>query len=51
MVSDLTFKKKELIDPFIVAKLDVQSIFYFQFPKIDISFNKYSMRMNGISGN
>jgi hypothetical protein len=41
MVSDLTGKPKNNLDPFMMAKLDVQTINGFVFPKLDKSFNKY----------
>jgi hypothetical protein len=34
MLADLNFKPKNLLDPFMIAKLDVSTIQYFDFPKI-----------------
>lgn len=42
IISDLTHKPKYLIDPFVMAKLDIQSIFYFNFPKVVNEMNKYT---------
>jgi hypothetical protein len=41
MISDLTIKPKEELNPFIIAKLDLNSIKYFDFPKIPAEMNKY----------
>ena len=50
MVADLTTLPKSLINPFCAAKLDVQSIFYFDFPKTDRSKNKYTLQSKGVWG-
>ena len=41
MLSELNFTPKERLDPFIIAKLDLSSINYFDFPKLPKEFNKY----------
>ena len=33
MIADLTHKPKAQVDPFLIAKIDIQSINYFDFPK------------------
>jgi len=42
MVSDLSSQPKHLLDPFLVAKLDVQTINFFNFPKLPTTMNKYT---------
>lgn len=32
MISDLTSKPKQMLDPYLVAKLDVRSVHFFEFP-------------------
>ena len=44
MVSDLQKKPKHLVDPFLIAKLDIESIKFFEFPKIPSASNKYTLR-------
>lgn len=44
MIADLTSKQKYQLDPFIIAKLDLQTINLFKFPKIDKQLNKYTLR-------
>lgn len=44
MLSNLVSKPKEHLDPFIMAKLDLSTIKYFEFPKLPTSINKYTMR-------
>lgn len=44
MMSDLTLKPKHLINPFLIAKLDVETIKYYEFPKISKSDNFYTNR-------
>jgi hypothetical protein len=36
MISDLSMKPKDNLDPFIIAKLNLESINYFTFPKIPV---------------
>lgn len=50
MLADLGFKPKKLLDPFLMAKLDLSSINYFDFPKIPEDLNKYTLRNKGVSG-
>jgi hypothetical protein len=44
MVADLTRKTKRFLNPFIVAKLDLNSIKFFEFPKQPIEENRYLIR-------
>jgi hypothetical protein len=44
MVADLGRKPKHLVDPFLISKLDLTTIRYFDFPKIPIEQNKYTIR-------
>ena len=50
MIADLSNKPKHLVDPFLVSKLDIQTINFFEFPKVKYELNKYTMRKNGIAG-
>ena len=50
MLADLTCKDKKLLCPFIMAKLDLQTIKFFEFPKIPTLINKYTQRKKGIAG-
>ena len=50
MVADLTMMPKPLINPFCAAKLDVQSVFYFDFPKTERTKNKYTLQSKGVWG-
>ena len=50
MVAELTLSPKAAIDPFVVSKLDVSTINFFNFPKISKDENKYVMRKRGIAG-
>lgn len=50
MLADLTCKPKHLIDPFLIAKLDIETIKKFEFPQIPIALNKYTMQKKGIAG-
>lgn len=50
MISDLTSRPKHLVDPYLIAKLDVQTINFFDFPLLNQNLNKYTMRKNGIAG-
>ena len=47
MISDLSRKSKLFIDPFLIAKLDLETIKFFEFPKIPQSENKYTVRRTG----
>lgn len=49
MIADLTTKPKHNLDPFIVAKLDVNSMGFFQFPVVKKNRNKYVLQNVGIS--
>lgn len=44
MISDLSRKPKHLVDPFLIAKLDLDTIKFFEFPKVPQSLNKYTLR-------
>ena len=44
MVADLTKKPKQFLNPFLIAKLDLQTIKFFAFPKIPVEDNRYSLR-------
>lgn len=50
MVSDLTSKPKQMLDPYLVAKLDVRSVHFFEFPYMSLETSKYTLRTKGISG-
>ena len=50
MISDLTFTPKAQLNPFIIAKTDIKTISFFDFPIIFPQNNKYVMRKKGISG-
>ena len=44
MFADLAKKPKHLINPYLIAKLDLTTVKYFDFPKIPIAKNKYTIR-------
>jgi hypothetical protein len=48
MLSDLNFKPKGQLDPFLLSKLDVKTINFFDFPKLPQQMNKYLLRSKGI---
>jgi hypothetical protein len=50
MLADLNVKPKMYLDPFLIAKLDLQTISFFEFPKLPKEINKYTCRKNGIAG-
>ena len=50
MLADFSTKPKHILDPFLVAKLDLQSIKFFKFPSIPKELNKYAQRKIGVSG-
>lgn len=50
MLADFTCKPKAQLDPFLMAKLDPDSLKFYDFPKLPQSLNKYVMRNNGVSG-
>lgn len=41
MLAELSSTAKEKLDPFVVAKLNLQTINYFDFPKVPKHLNKY----------
>jgi hypothetical protein len=41
MLAELSSSPKERLDPFIIAKLNLHSINYFDFPKVPKQLNKY----------
>lgn len=43
MLADLTTKPKPLVDPYLIAKLDLETIDKFDFPKVPIGCNKYTL--------
>ena len=49
LIADLTSKPKHNVDPFVVAKLDINTIQYFKFPVCKKNRNKYSLQKSGIS--
>ena len=42
VISQLTITPKHALDPYLIGKLDVQSINFFDFPKLRKSDNKYA---------
>jgi len=48
MVSSLQYNAKHLLDPFVISKMDVQTIKYFEFPQIPRDQNKYSLLKKGV---
>jgi len=34
MIADLSNKPKHLVDPFLISKLDIQTINFFEFPRV-----------------
>jgi len=50
MIADLTNKPKIQLDPYIIAKLDIQTISYFDFPKFTQDQNRYTLRDKGFTG-
>jgi hypothetical protein len=50
MLADLTMKPKNLLDPFMICKLDLQTIDNFEFPKVPANLNKYIAERQGIIG-
>ena len=43
IISELTSRPKQMLDPFLVAKIDIQSINFFDFPKLPVTVNKYKV--------
>ena len=43
MISQLTLSPKHSLDPFLIAKLDIQTINFFDFPKLQKEDNKYQL--------
>lgn len=50
MLADLTQKPKQMLDPFLIAKLDVYSINHFDFPATLAANSKYTLRNKGLEG-
>jgi hypothetical protein len=48
MIADLTYKKKLNLNPFLIAKLDLETIKFFDFPELPASQNQYLQRTKGI---
>ena len=44
MIADLTRQPKHLVNPFLIAKLDLETIKFYEFPKIPRESNKYTVR-------
>jgi hypothetical protein len=42
MLADLGFKAKAAVDPYIICKLDLDTIKNFEFPNIPVDLNKYT---------
>jgi hypothetical protein len=42
MISQLTITPKHALDPFIVSKLDVQSVNFFDYPRLKKTDNKFN---------
>ena len=50
MISQLTLAPKATLDPYLVAKLNLKSISYFDFPRMPKNLNKYEMQFkDGVS--
>lgn len=43
MLAELTTKPKQSVDPYLIAKLDIETIDKFEFPKVPIDCNKYTL--------
>ena len=51
LVSNLTAQPKFLLDPYVMAKLDIHTIKYFEFPDYDkTKHNKYQEHKYGVPG-
>ena len=50
MLAQLTQQPKHLLDPFLIARLDLETIEHFNWPDTDTSLNKYALRKNGVKG-
>lgn len=50
LLAEITNQPKHLLDPFVIARLDLETIEYFNFPDTDADLNKYVMRRNGVLG-
>lgn len=44
MISNLTLAPKVVLDPFLIAKMNVNTITNFDFPKMPKNMNKYTMQ-------
>ena len=42
MISQLTLTPKHALDPYLVSKLDIQTINFFDYPKLTKADNKYT---------
>jgi hypothetical protein len=49
MMSNLTAAKKESINPFIIGKLDIDTVAHFDFPSINKDQNQYLLKKQGNS--
>jgi len=43
MLAELTKKPKNIVDPFLIAKLDNETINNFEWPLLPVSVNKYTL--------
>lgn len=50
MMSNLTAAKKETINPFLIGKLDIDTVAHFDFPSINKDQNKYLIKKQGGTG-
>jgi hypothetical protein len=50
LIGDLSCKAKTSLDPFVIAKLDIETINHFTFPLIPRDQNKYTKRHQGFTG-
>lgn len=48
MIAELTYKKKLNLNPFLVAKLDLETIKFFDFPELPQASNQYLQSKKGI---
>ena len=44
MLSNLTLSPKQTLDPYLIAKLNVKTINYFDFPRMPKGQNKYTLQ-------
>ena len=44
MLSNLTMSPKQVLDPYLIAKMNVKTINFFDFPKLPKTQNKYLLQ-------